>query len=111
MPLSIDIVVVTEVVRVGAVLVEETVATRVTAGAVMVVVSMSKVSTEENQELITNDLRVVVAYLCKTDEQRLGPSLENSKFRASSPSLIQGRVQVLAADIDLDVDKTLIQVQ
>jgi len=99
-----DTVVVIEVVKVGAVLVDETVATLVTTGAVMVVVSVSKVSTEENQGSITDDLRVVVAYLCKTEEQSFGPSLEGSRFRASSPSLIQGRVQVLAADVVLDVD-------
>ena len=86
-------------------LVDETVATLVTTGAVMVVVSVHKVSTEENRGSITDDLRVVVAYLFKIDEQSLGPSLEGSKFRASSPSLIQGRVQVLAADVDLDVDE------
>jgi len=77
-----DTVVVTEVVGVGAVLVDETVATLVTTGAVMVVVSVSKLSTEENQRSITDDLRVVVAYLCKTEEQSFGLSLEGSKIQS-----------------------------
>ena len=85
-------------------LVEETIATRVIAGAVMVVVSVSRMSTGEDHGPMIDDLRVVVAYLCKTDAQSFGPSLEGNRFRASSPSLIQGSVQVLAADVAFDVD-------
>ena len=61
----------------------------------MVVVSVGMVSAEDDRGSTINCIRVVVAYLCKTDEHSFGPSLEGSRFNASSPTLIHGRVQML----------------